>query len=145
MNAMEEMQARIDLTEAKARYCRFLDTKQWQQWQDLMVEDFTLDVTEGTQLPLIHGREKAVAQVRSSLETAATAHQVHTPEITFNSDDEAEVIWPMQDRVVWGEGKPSLVGYGHYYERWVRQSGDWKIARLRLSRLHVDFLPPQAG
>jgi hypothetical protein len=31
-----------------------------------------------------------------------------------------------------------LQGYGHYHEEYVREDGEWKIARLELSRLRVD-------
>jgi hypothetical protein len=58
--------------------------------------------------------------------------------------DQAHVIWAMQDRVVWSSDKPSLVGYGHYHERWVKRDGGWKLAAQRLTRLHMDFLPAQA-
>lgn len=122
---------------AKARYCRTLDTKDWAGYRDLFTEDYELDVSEGTDLPIIRGRDAAIAQVQSSILTAKTAHQVHSPEITINGD-EAFAIWALQDRVVWGPGK-ALTGYGHYHERWVRQNGEWKIAALKLTRLHIDF------
>jgi hypothetical protein len=44
-------------------------------------------------------------------------------------------------RGVWPE-RPSIVGYGHYPERWVLREGQWKLAAQRLTRLHVDVLPP---
>jgi hypothetical protein len=143
MNTLESLAARIAIGEGKARYCRFLDTKQWDAFKALMTEDFELDVTEGTQIPLIRGREQAVEQIRASIGAATTAHQVHQPEMEFHGTDEALVIWPMQDRVLWSAERPSLVGYGHYHERWVKRDGEWKLAALRLTRLHVDFLPPQ--
>ncbi|WP_373083199.1 nuclear transport factor 2 family protein [Zhongshania sp.] len=133
----------IALSEAKARYCRFLDTKDWASFTELFTEDYEMDVSEGSQVPVIRGRAAAIKQVRASIETARTAHQVHSPEMDINGD-EASVIWAMQDRVVWAEDKPSIVGYGHYHERWRREGGEWKIAALRLTRLHMDILPPSA-
>lgn len=133
----------LALSEAKARYCRCLDTKDWDGFKNLMTEDFELDLSGASHLGVTKGRDAAVAQIRGSIETAKTAHQVHTPEIAINGD-EATVIWPMQDRVLWGDDKPSLVGYGHYNERWVRQDGQWKLAAQRLTRLHMDFLPAKA-
>jgi hypothetical protein len=50
----------------------------------------------------------------------------------------------MQDRVVWDaprRGLASITGYGHYHERYVRQHGEWKIASLKLTRLHLDVQP----
>ena len=51
----------------------------------------------------------------------------------------------MQDRVIFGPNRPSITGYGHYHERYVRRDGAWKIAALRLTRLHLDVQPPPAG
>ena len=50
----------------------------------------------------------------------------------------------LQDRVVWGPDR-ALTGYGHYHERWVRRDGGWKLAALKLTRLHLDFDPPRAA
>ncbi len=144
MNPLEKLEAWMALSEAKARYCRLLDSKDWDGYAALLTEDFELDVSAGSQVPVITGRDAAVRQVQSSILTAKTAHQVHSPEIELDGD-EARVIWAMQDRVVWGEDRPSLVGYGHYHERWVRRDGGWKLAALRLTRLHIDFLPPAQG
>lgn len=134
----------LALCNAKARYCRTLDTKDWTGYADLLTDDYVLDVSEGSQIPVIKGRDAAIKQVQASILTATTAHQVHSPEIEV-SGDEARVVWALQDRVVWGAERPSITGYGHYHERWVRQHGQWKLASLRLTRLHIDVHPPAAG
>lgn len=151
MNDLEQLQARVAISEVKARYCRFLDTKNWDGYASLFTEDFELDVSEGTSLPVIRGRDAALQQIRASIGDARTAHQVHTPEISFVSDDEARVIWAMQDRVLFGAehaarlGFSGLTGYGHYHERYVRIGGEWKIAASRLTRLHLDMHPAPAA
>ena len=125
--------AYLAISAVKARYCRLLDTKDWSGFAALLTEDFELDVSEGTSVPVIRGRDAAVKQIRSSVASARTAHQVHSPEITLDGANRAQVIWAMQDRVVWGEeqaariGRSGLTGYGHYHERYVRQDGEWKI------------------
>lgn len=129
---------RISLCEGKARYCRFLDTKDWTAFADLMTEDYELDVSDGTGLDPIRGREAAVDMTRKSVGEAKTCHHVHSPEIALQGDD-ARVIWAMEDRVIWSDDRPSMTGYGHYHERWVRQNGDWKIATLKLTRLFLDI------
>jgi hypothetical protein len=129
------------IAEAKARYCRCLDTKDWAGFADIFTEDFELDVTHGTNNPIVKGRDAVIESIQSSILTATTAHQVHSPEMQINGD-EAHVVWAMQDRVIWGPDRPSLVGYGHYHERWVRQNGQWKMAAQKLTRLHLDFIPP---
>jgi len=129
------------ICEAKARYCRLLDSKDWQQFGDLFSDDFVLDVGDGTDLPLIHGRAAALAQIRSSIEHAITVHQVHSPEMSRDGE-QVNVVWAMQDRVIWNSDRPSLVGYGHYHERWLQQGSAWKIASLKLTRLQLDVIPP---
>ncbi|HEY9544919.1 MAG TPA: nuclear transport factor 2 family protein [Solimonas sp.] len=150
MTETEQLAAHIAITQVKARYCRLLDTKDWAGYAKLFTEDFELDVSEGSSLPVIRGRDAAVQQIRASVGDARTAHQVHTPEVEFIGADEARVIWAMQDRVLFGAehaariGLVGLTGYGHYHERYVRQNGEWKIAASRLTRLHLD-LQPAAG
>ena len=43
--------------------------------------------------------------------------------------DTATAIWPLQDRLVWEDGR-SLTAYGHYHERYVRTADGWRIAAL---------------
>jgi SnoaL-like domain len=143
-NNESSIAAKWALMEAKARYCRLLDTKDWAGYADLLTEDFLLDITEGTQIPLLHGREAALRQIRASLVETQTVHQVHAPEIELDGD-EARVIWALQDRLIRGADRPSITGYGHYHERWVRRNGEWKLAALRLTRLHIDIHPATRG
>jgi hypothetical protein len=66
------------------------------------------------------------------------------------SGDVADVVWAMQDRVIWSAARrprPEMgghTGYGHYHERYIRQDGQWRMAKQRLTRLIVDFHPPQS-
>lgn len=140
VSTLDEIKDWIAICNAKARFCRTLDTKDWDGFRDLFTEDCELDLSDGTGLPVMKGREVAIGKVVSSLQAARTVHQVHVPEITVGGD-EAHAVWAMQDRVVLGPDK-SLTGYGHYHERWVRQNGAWKIASLKLSRLHIDMQFP---
>ena len=109
-----------------------------------------LDVQQDTGQPPFIGRDAALATIRWSVADAHTAHQVHFSEIELDGDT-ANVITPMQDRVVWAPGKSpvpgvaSITGYGHYRERYVRETDGWKIAQLVLTRLHVDQHPEPPG
>jgi 3-phenylpropionate/cinnamic acid dioxygenase small subunit len=126
----------LAIANLKAAYCRLLDTKDWEGWGQLFTEDFLQDVSPSGG-GVFHGREAAVAATRASIETAKTAHQVHFPEITIDGD-EARAIWPLQDRLIWDDGR-SLTAYGHYHERYVRTAAGWRIAEQKLTRLVVDF------
>ena len=133
------------IVETKARYCRLMDTKDWDGWKDCFHYDLVLDTTPAGGYR-IEGRDKVIAMVRSSIETAKTAHHVHNPEITFDEDGQgAAVIWAMQDRVEMGPerhaelGEAGHTGYGHYRERYVKcPDGKWRIKETQLSYLHYD-------
>ena len=132
--SFDEWQA---ICNAKAKYCRYLDSKDWLRFADLFTEDYELDVSEGTGVPPIKGRDEALAMVKASIAPAKTAHQVHTPEMS-REGDAIKVIWAMQDRVIWGPDK-ALTGYGNYHETWVNDNGTWKIAYLKLTRFIVEM------
>jgi ketosteroid isomerase-like protein len=126
----------LAIANLKAAYCRLLDSKDWDGWKELFTEDFELDVT-GSGGELLRGRDAVVESVRGSIATAKTAHQVHFPEMVLEGD-EARAVWPMQDRVVWEEGR-ALTGWGHYHERYVKRDGRWRIAAQKLTRLVMEF------
>jgi hypothetical protein len=145
MELLQELMAMRRIERVKACYCRFLDTRAWDDFGALFTEDAVLDVRQDTGAEPFHGRSAIVDTVRQAVAHARSAHQVHSPEITFDGPDAAEVVWAMQDRVVWEPGKSpiapatGITGYGHYHELYVRRDGKWLIASLTLTRLVVDF------
>lgn len=125
----------LTICNLKARYCRLLDTKDWQGWGELFTEDCLLDTSEAGGMT-VQGRDRIVASVRDVILDARTAHQVHSPEIEIDGD-RASAIWAMQDRVVWNDR--GFTGYGHYREDYLRcDDGAWRICALKLTRLCVD-------
>jgi SnoaL-like protein len=134
----DDLVALQELTQAKARYCRLLDNKDWVSLADLLTADMEFDLSDGnSDIAPIVGRDNVLADVQSSVAGAKTVHQIHGPEVDLNGD-EAHVIWAVQERVVWDNGT-SLTAFGHYHDRWVRVDGQWKIAALRLTHLVMDF------
>jgi hypothetical protein len=65
------------------------------------------------------------------------------PELELTSPDTATGIWAMQDQIWWPEGAPvrRLVGSGHYHETYRRTPDGWRIASMRLTRLHREVEP----
>jgi ketosteroid isomerase-like protein len=144
MDPIEELRAREAIKAVKARYCRFIDTKDWPGYASLFTADAMLDVSADTGQPPFHGKDLILQIVAASVDGAVTTHHVHSPEINFTGADAAHVIWAMQDRLVWRPDKApppgqALTGYGHYHEQYVRQDGDWKIAALKLTRLNLEW------
>ena len=124
----------LAIANLKARYCRCLDTKDWDGFGDVFTVDVVIDTT-GSGGPRMEGRGVALVSIRRSLETATTVHQVHTPEIAIEGD-QATGIWAMHDELSWPDGR-ALSGDGHYHERYVHTEAGWRIAESKLTRLRI--------
>lgn len=131
----------------KARYCRHIDSKQW----DLLPEIFADDVRFDGFASAPTGSDGAafVRGVSSRLKEAFTYHHCHTPEIHFLDDNTARGVWLMADYLEWPEpiGLPDapkargMYGFGYYEEEYRRIDGAWKMAHLRLVRVRLIPLP----
>lgn len=150
MTEIEIQKALTEIRQLKARYCRLLDTRCWEEWGSVFSDDVVMDVSDdvkpGMGEPEIKGRDVIVDQVRRLVGQAITVHQVAEPEIALTGDATAKGVWPMLDVVIFPEGVPSPVpgrsvrGFGWYHEDYVKTSGGWKIAWLKLVRQHVDIV-----
>lgn len=140
---LEMIDAFVAISQANAGFCRALDARDWAAFGDLLTVDFVLDASESSDdSARISGRDAAVAAVRQKLEEATTVHQIHIPEIELRGD-EAHVVCAMQNEIIWAQpknGVAAINSYGQYHQRFVREDGKWRLATLRLTRLHVDKL-----
>ncbi len=130
------------IKQLKARYCRYLDTKDWAAWRTVFADDFVSDTAEAGG-KVIEGADDFVAFTRNALgrPSQATAHQVHAPEIELTSATTARGVWALQDVVRFGPGV-SLVGFGHYHETYENIAGRWVIKSSKLTRLREDIVTP---
>jgi hypothetical protein len=137
-----ELMAIEAIKRLKARYCRYLDTKDWAAWRAIFTHDFVSDTTDAGG-KLIIGADEFVAFTRKSIgrPSQATAHQVHAPEIELTSATAARGVWALQDVVRFGPGV-TLVGYGHYHETYENVAGQWLIKSSKLTRLREDIVTP---
>jgi hypothetical protein len=141
-----DLQRLVDIEaikQLKARYFRFLDTKQWRQWGQVFTEDIVMEVPEAAMVN--NGRAEVVGNVSAALTGTITTHHGHMPEIELTGADTARGTWAMFDYVEWPAGpdgaRVGLQGYGHYHEEYRREvDGQWRIAETRLERLRVDPL-----
>ncbi len=130
-----------ELKNLKARYFRFLDTQQWDEWLGLFTEDFSF-ASEFTGASLT-GRASFVLRFRQMREGGRSVHHGHMPEVHLTGSDAATGVWAFDDFVeeVAGDGhRISFRGNGYYHEQYVRQDGRWLISSIRLVRLRVDTL-----
>jgi hypothetical protein len=130
-----------ELRQLKARYCRFLDTKDVESWRAVFAADLvvTLDMAvsvggaDPMTAPPIEGVDNFVPMVLGGLQGVATMHHCHTPELTVTSATTATGIWAMEDLLVFADGR-ELHGAGHYHETYEKQDGSWRIKTLHLTR-----------
>jgi hypothetical protein len=144
---IEGLLAMEEIRQLKARYCRFVDTKQWDRLAGLFAPDARLDGLGSAP----DGSDSAtfVAGISRRLARVISIHRVHSPEISLTASDRARGIWPMMDYLEFPEaerpaeapGSRGFRGYGFYEEEYQRIDGRWLIAYLRLTRLRIDALP----
>jgi SnoaL-like domain len=135
----------------KARYLRYMDTKQWDEWRQLFTEDleYYIDVSwrpEST-TPTFKGADELLAYMSKSLPSKITVHQCHMPEIEFVDENTATGVWALFSWTDEPSRNFAVKNYGHYHERYVRgDDGKWRIASIHLTRLrqnNVDPLPSE--
>lgn len=135
------------IRQLKARYCRFVDTKQWDRLAGLFLPDCRLygfgSVGDGG------APEAFVAGISRRLAKVISIHHVHNPEISLTGPETARGIWPMMDYLEFADGEApheapesrGFVGWGHYEEEYRRTADGWKFSFMRLTRMRMDPLP----
>ena len=145
----ERLAAVEEIKALKARYFRYMDTRDWSGMYDVFTTDAVMDMREemaslveaGMNVGgegLIIGRDAIIPSMSTAVAPTTTVHHGHMPEIELLSETEATGVWAMEDVVLLPSGSPKqrLQGYGHYHETYARgPDGRWRIASLRLTRL----------
>lgn len=135
------------IRQLKARYFRHLDTKNWSEWRKVFTDDVEIrvDVTVdkdgagGLYPEHPKGGDAFVAHISDFLKPPfMTVHHGHTSEIAITGPDTATGIWAMED-IVSPTPDTTIWGYGHYHERYRKESGEWRIAGFHLKRLRFDY------
>ncbi|WKL03913.1 nuclear transport factor 2 family protein [Paenibacillus amylolyticus] len=101
ITGLEQLLALENIRNTKARYCRYIDTKQWDTLGDVFAPDAVADFsTEGNPIPVLTGRDTIVQVFRDLVDVAVTVHHVHSAEVEFVSENEAKVIsqWKIGSR-----------------------------------------------
>lgn len=139
------------ITRKKAQYCRYLDTKQWDELEGLMLSDAHLSFlnTQGEVFSSggiryrFNSPRDFTRTMRKVFKTAKTSHSVTNPELELVSDQQAKAVWAMRDCIIFpdiaGFIPVSMRGYGHYFETWSKVGEDWFLSDLELRRTIVDF------
>ncbi|HEX4393107.1 MAG TPA: nuclear transport factor 2 family protein [Mycobacterium sp.] len=130
------------IKQLKARYCRYLDNKDWDAWRAIFADDFLSDTSESGG-DVIAGADSFVAYTRGHIGKASqpTVHHVHAPEIELTAATTATGVWALEDVVRLAPGL-NLKGYGHYHETYEKIDGRWYIKSSKLTRLREDLFNP---
>jgi hypothetical protein len=146
---VQQLSDLYEIQRLKARYFRYVDTKQWDKYRDLFTEEVDFGHQKGDvqNRHLSHLSHRSFDDLMSYLRTAdsgkVTAHHGHMPEIEFIDDDTATGIWAMFDWVDDSTRGVAWQGYGHYHERYVRcADGQWRISAMHLRYLRIDYMEP---
>ena len=85
MTEQAEITAFYELSQAKARYCRALDSRDWDGLAELVTADVEFGMSDGdAEVEMITGRDEMRAMLQSLVADARTVHQVHMPEIDLD-------------------------------------------------------------
>ena len=143
MDKIDKLLAIEEVKQVKARYFRAVDTFDLDLWLSVFAEDAKLKYDavvarlEPGEPPAtkIEGKKAIAAYWEAGKSRLQTVHHGHTPEVEIISDTEARAVWAMEDIVIFTDAV--LHGYGHYHEDYRKVDGEWKIARLHLTRTRV--------
>jgi hypothetical protein len=161
MDTVDKLLAIEEIKQLKARYFRFLDTKDYKGLATVFAEDAWFDARDAKRngsddrtLSEKRGDEwfprggaNVVAFIQKATEPNQTLHHGHMPEIEILSETTARGIIAMEDsnRYARAPGSPdlhgssSLHGFGHYRETYSKVNGRWVIQTSTLTRIRVDL------
>ena len=129
----------------KARYFRFVDTKDWSSFRKLFADDATLFFPENEAVP--GTIDDFMRLVPDALAGGVTVHQGYMPEIEILNPVAARSIWAMDDYLFFPPGVTGIAGAaeirgtGHYHETYTRLNGAWLFQTLVLTRLRLEVIP----
>ena len=141
MSSTGEHAALESIRRLKARYCRLLDSEDFAGFRSLFTADARFWVPAGDYADpeaFVAGvvERRRIAEVRS-------VHHVLMPELELLSGTTACGIWAMFDyidRASRDGTRETFQGYGHYFESYRVERGEWRISSLRLTRIRMDFV-----
>lgn len=144
MTIVERLDAIEQVKTLKARYLRFVDTKQWDAFEALFTTDAVLEIAEARLEPF--SPLELTDLLRAHYTRCVTVHHGHMPEIEVHGPHSASAVWAMEDQRFFEADDPSAawasaIGAGHYHETYVGTPDGWRIASLRLTRLRLEFQP----
>lgn len=140
VTALDRLVAIEEIKVLKARYLRFLDLKRWDAFRSLITDDMKFYFENETTPRATAGDQFFDEFVRARMSHALSIHHALMPEIEIVDADSATRIWVVYDWVDDPKHRRAFEGYGHYEEKYRRDSaGQWQVSEVRLTRLRVEL------
>lgn len=126
----------------KYRYCRCIDTANFDELQGLMTEDASVCYVGGSYRFEAQGRDAILAALSGAFHAEAIAlHHVNHPEIDFVSPTEATGVWYLKDWFLDLKHKIITDGSALYRDTYVKRGSEWLIQRATYERIFEIVTP----
>lgn len=140
MDELERLSAIEEIRTLKARYCRGIDTHNWELLESLFADDAYMDLssTKGSDVTGDRrrtGPAEIVKFIRSAVtEGSSAVHRGVMGEISFTSDHTADGIYAGNWDAWFAPDAPlrERHGAGYYYVSYEKRNGRWCIKTLRI-------------
>jgi hypothetical protein len=142
---MLDLEAIELIKQLKARYFRFLDTRDLSGLQSVFTPDAQAHFKGADYEFTLNGWPELDAFYKKSFtDTSFGMHNGHHPEITVDGD-QASGIWYLQDIFVELNHKITVMGSALYDDSYQKIDGEWRIARTGYRRLWEEYHPRGDG
>lgn len=134
------------IRQSKAKYCRYIDSKQWQAFRALFAPGASIRIVDpaGATMAEFDNANDFVKSAMDFIGSGRSIHQIHNEEFEHISEEQIEAIWSMEDYIVFpATHHPPLAsvhGYGHYFETWRKNDDTWQISKLELRRSILELV-----
>jgi hypothetical protein len=134
----------VALIALKARYLRFVDTKDWDGLRALFTDDLVVYKPGSDAGPddiAFSDADSMVSYLRRTLRDAITVHHGYLPELERTDERTASGVGAMDH---WAEDLLKGTAYrgcGHYHETYDFSDDRWRISRTRLNTIRIDRVP----
>jgi 3-phenylpropionate/cinnamic acid dioxygenase small subunit len=126
-----------DIVAIAHRYCRALDTKDWDTLRDVFISDATGDLASSSTLV---GVDAIIGRIRGALERLDDSqHLVGNHEVIVDGDAATHRCYLQAQHVrKAASGGPNYIVAGRYEDDLVRTEHGWRIAHRRLVVMWTD-------
>jgi hypothetical protein len=140
MDSLARLIAIEDIKQLKARYFRYIDTRDFAGLTEVFCKEGTCErPNEG---PLT-GNALICKWIGEAYAQMTSVHHGHTHEVVIDSDTEAHGIIAMEDYAFSRDLRTKIAhGAGHYHEKYGFERGAWRIASMKLTRIYLDMFAP---